>query len=83
MGQTDGTLRIQRETKGRGGKTVTTISGFDSGPDGIKRLASQLKNLCGTGGSVKGGVIIIQGDHRQTVKVELDRQGFKSKLSGG
>jgi translation initiation factor 1 len=81
--KSDGILRIKRETKGRGGKTVTTISGFDENDDVVKKLASRLKNVCGTGGSVKNGVILIQGEHRQVVKAELERQGFKVKLAGG
>jgi translation initiation factor 1 len=79
----DGMLRINRETKGRGGKTVTTVSGFAENDNVIKKLASKLKNLCGTGGSVKYGVILIQGDHRKVVKTELEKQGFKVKLAGG
>jgi translation initiation factor 1 len=49
----------------------------------LKKLASALKNRCGTGGSVKDGVIIIQGDHRETLKAELTKQGYKVKLAGG
>jgi len=79
----DGILRINRETKGRSGKTVTTISGLAENDDVIKKLASKLKNLCGSGGAVKDGVIIIQGDHRKVVKTELEKQGFKVKLAGG
>ena len=81
--KTDGVIRIKRETKGRGGKTVTTIAGFDENDDVIKKLASKLKNLCGSGGSVKDGVILIQGDHREVVMGELEKQGFKVKLAGG
>ena len=79
----DGILRINRETKGRSGKTVTTVSGLAENDDVIKKLASKLKNLCGSGGSVKDGVILIQGDHRKAVKTELEKQGFKVKLAGG
>ena len=79
----DGILRIKRETKGRGGKTVTTISGFDENEDVVKQLAARLKTLCGTGGSVKNGIIMIQGDHREAIKRELETQGFKTKLAGG
>ena len=60
----DGTIRIQRETKGRKGKTVTTVVGFDLDDQALKSLAKDLKLNCGTGGSVKNGVIIIQGDYR-------------------
>jgi len=69
--------------KGRKGKTVTTISGFAISADELKRLATQLKRRCGTGGSVKDGVIIIQGDHRDTLVTELKFRGFKAKIAGG
>jgi len=82
-GTADGIIRIKREVKGRKGKTVTTISGFRENDTEQKRIASELKNRCGTGGSVKDGVIIIQGDHRETVKDELTKRGFKVKLAGG
>ncbi|MCJ8500389.1 translation initiation factor Sui1 [Desulfatitalea alkaliphila] len=81
--ESDGILRIRRETKGRGGKTVTTISGFDERDEDIKQLATRLKNLCGSGGSSKNGVIMIQGDHREAVRAELERSGFKVKIAGG
>ncbi len=79
----DGIIRIQREVKGRKGKTVTTVSGFQINADEIKNLATQLKRRCGTGGSVKDGVIIIQGDHRDTLITELKNRGFKAKIAGG
>jgi translation initiation factor 1 len=79
----DGIIRVQREVKGRKGKTVTTISGFQISAHELKNLATQLKRRCGTGGSVKGGVIIIQGDHRETLITELKTRGFKAKISGG
>jgi len=79
----DGIIRIQREVKGRKGKTVTTVSGFQIEADELKNLASQLKCRCGTGGSVKDGVIIIQGDHRDTLVTELKNRGFKAKIAGG
>jgi len=79
----DGIIRIRREKKGRKGKTVTTISGFQEGSDDFKQIAKHLKNKCGTGGSIKEGVIIIQGDHRQTIQSELQQQGFTVKLAGG
>ena len=75
----DGIIRVQREVKGRKGKTVTTVSGFEINADELKNLAAQLKRRCGTGGSVKDGVIIIQGDHRDTLITELNARGFKAK----
>jgi translation initiation factor 1 len=78
----DGIIRIQREVKGRKGKTVTIISGFQLADDELKNLATKLKRRCGTGGSVKDGVIIIQGDHRDTLVTELVKRGFKAKIAG-
>jgi translation initiation factor 1 len=79
----DGIIRIQREAKGRKGKTVTTISGFQIKTDELKKLATRLKRRCGTGGTVKDGIIIIQGDHRNVVLSELKKQGYIAKLAGG
>ena len=79
----DGIIRVQREVKGRKGKTVTVVSGFQINADELKNLATQLKRRCETGGSVKDGVIIIQGDHRDTLITELKNRGFKAKISGG
>ena len=79
----DGIIRIRREVKGRKGKTATLIYGFEADAGDVKQIAKRLKQLCGTGGSVKNGEIIIQGDHRETIKSELMQQGFQVKLSGG
>ena len=79
----DGTIRIRREVKGRKGKTVTTIAGFSEKPGAIKKIAADLKNRCGTGGSIKDNTIILQGDHREVVIKELRRRGFTVKLAGG
>ena len=79
----DGTIRVQREVKGRKGKTVTTVSGFQIAANELKHLSAQLKRRCGTGGSVKDGIIIIQGDHREALLSELKKQGYTAKLSGG
>lgn len=79
----DGIIRIQREKKGRKGKTVTVATGFSCAENDLKQMASQLKNRCGSGGSVKDGNIIIQGDHREVIFDELKKKGFKVKLSGG
>jgi len=81
--ESDGIIRIRREKKGRKGKTVTAISGFKEGNDDLKQIAKNLKGKCGTGGSIKEGIIVIQGDHRQTVQSELQKQGFNAKLAGG
>ena len=79
----DGIIRVQREVKGRKGKTVTTVSGFQLDDDELKLLAAQLKRKCGTGGSVKDGIIIIQGDHRDDLLSELKKQGYTAKIAGG
>jgi translation initiation factor 1 len=79
----DGVIRIRREVKGRGGKTVTVASGFQLDDDGLKQLAAELKRRCGTGGSAKNGEILIQGDHRETLLAELKQKGFAVKRSGG
>jgi len=62
---------------------VTTVSAFQLADDELKNLTTQLKRRCGTGGSVKDGVIIIQGDHRDTLVTELKNRGFKAKIAGG
>jgi translation initiation factor 1 len=79
----DGIVRIRRETSGRKGKGVTTITGFDLDAAALKTLAKQLKQKCSTGGTVKDGVIEIQGDHRDTLKTELEKLGHTVKLAGG
>ncbi len=79
----DGILRIRRETSGRKGKGVTTITGFDLDAVALKTLAKQLKQKCSTGGTVKDGVIEIQGDHRDKLKAELEKLGHTVKLAGG
>jgi translation initiation factor 1 len=79
----DGIIRIQREVKGRKGKIVTTVSGFQINADELKNLVTQIKRRCGTGGSVKDGLLIIQGDHRDTLLSELKNRGFKAKIAGG
>lgn len=79
----DGVVRVRRETKGRKGKTVTTVSGVQADAAELKKLAKALKKKCGTGGAIKDWVIEIQGDHRETVVAELERRGFTVKLAGG
>lgn len=80
---TDGIVRIRRETKGRKGKGVTTLGGFDLNSAELKALAKQLKQLCSTGGTVKNGTIEIQGDHRDKLKVALEQRGYRVVLAGG
>ena len=79
----DGIVRIRRETKGRKGKGVTTVSGVMLDAAELKSLCSDLKKTCGTGGAVKGGVIEIQGDNRDKIKSVLEKRGMTVKLAGG
>ena len=81
--KTDGIVRIRHETKGRKGKGVTTVSGVNLAEAALKTLAKLLKQTCSTGGTVKEKVIEIQGDHRQILKTELEKRGYKVKLAGG
>jgi translation initiation factor 1 len=82
-GKGDGIVRIQRETKSRKGKGVTLISGIPLAGDELKKLVKNLKQKCGTGGTIKNGVIEIQGDHRGLLLAELQKQGWKVKIAGG
>ncbi len=79
----DGVVRIGRQTKGRKGAGVSLVTGVPLDEKGLKKLAKQLKQKCGTGGTVKSGTIEIQGDHRETLKQELTKLGYTVKLSGG
>ena len=79
----DGIIRVGRETKGRKGAGVTVITGIPLHPEGLEKLAKQFKQQCGTGGTVKNGVIEIQGDHRDLLVAELTARGYTVKRSGG
>jgi translation initiation factor 1 len=79
----DGIVRVGRETKGRKGKGVTLVSGVPLPPDELKKLAKELKQKCGTGGTLKNGVIEIQGDHRDVLIDLLKTKGWMVKRSGG
>jgi len=79
----DGIVRIRREVKGRKGKTVTAIFGIPLGDKELQAFAKTLKQRCGTGGSVKDGVIFIQGDHRKALQDEIATQGYTVKHAGG
>jgi len=76
-------IRITRESKGRKGKTVTLISGLPLEQEELKKLGKLLKTKCGCGGTVKNGIIEIQGDVRNVVLSELKERGFSAKLAGG
>lgn len=79
----DGIVRVRRETKGRGGKTVTTITGVVLPETQLKELATALKRRCGTGGTLKDAIIEIQGEHVELLIAELTKRGFTVKKSGG
>ena len=79
----DGVLRVARETKGRGGKAVTVVKGALLDAAGLAALGKQLRTLCGTGGTVKDGVIEVQGDHVERVIEALKAQGHTVKRAGG
>ncbi len=81
--KSDGIVRLMRETKGRKGKGVTLITGVPLDDEGLKKLAKSLKQKCGSGGSLKNGIIEIQGDHRDMLEKELGRLGYKVKRAGG
>jgi len=79
----DGVIRVSRQTKGRKGKGVTLISGVPLSGDELKVLARTLKQKCGSGGTVKDGIIEIQGDHRDMLVAELSKNKWVVKKSGG
>ncbi len=79
----DGIVRVGRETKGRKGKGVTVITGLPLDEQGLQKLATDLKQRCGAGGTVKGNTIEIQGDHRDRLVAELTQRGYVVKRSGG
>ena len=79
----DGFVRIQREKKGRGGKTVTLVTGLPGGARELDALLKDLKQHCGAGGTREGSVLEIQGDHRERLDVRLVALGHRVKLAGG
>jgi translation initiation factor 1 len=79
----DGTLRVSRETKGRAGKGVTLVKGLALDTAALTAVAKQLKAACGSGGTVKNGVIEVQGDHAERVVAWLQAEGHTVKRAGG
>ncbi|MBP7635006.1 translation initiation factor Sui1 [Candidatus Ozemobacteraceae bacterium] len=82
-GPADGIARVQRETKGRGGKTATVVTGLPVDEAKLTEIAGLLKKRCGCGGTAKDGVIVIQGDHADAIVDALQKQGYRAKRAGG
>ncbi|SFU28491.1 translation initiation factor Sui1 [Pseudoduganella namucuonensis] len=78
----DGVARVSRETKGRGGKCVTVVKGLALDAGALAALGKQLRAACGSGGTVKDGVIEVQGDHRDAVMAQLEKLGHKPRRAG-
>ncbi len=79
----DSVCRVRRETKGRGGKEATVIWDVPGGDAELKSLGKAIKQRIGTGGSVKNGQIVIQGNHVETILTFLKDKGFQAKKAGG
>jgi translation initiation factor 1 len=79
----DGVVRISREKGQRGGKTVTVVRGLPERGPALEARAAELKRLCGAGGTLRDGVIEIQGDHRERIAERLRGLGYTVKLAGG
>ena len=79
----DGIVRVSRETKGRAGRGVTLVKGLALDAAALALLGKQLKAACGSGGTVKDGVIEVQGDHCERVVALLQAQGHTVKRAGG
>lgn len=79
----DGVVRVSRQTKGRGGKSVTLVKGLALDPVALAVLGKQLRTACGSGGTVKDGVIEVQGDHCELVVQTLKQLGHDAKRAGG
>ena len=77
------TVYLHRDSKGRGGKSVTLIKKLVLSEDDMKDLAKKLKQVCGSGGTVKDNVIEIQGEHREKIADALMKMGYKVKIAGG
>ena len=81
--KTDGVVRVSLQTKGRGGKSVTLVKGLPLNAAALAVLGKQLRSACGSGGTVKDGVVEVQGDHVTTVMAALQKRGFVVKRVGG
>lgn len=79
----DGMVRVSLQTKGRGGKSVTLVKGLALDAEALAVLGKQLRSACGSGGTVKDGVIEVQGDHCDLVMETLKKHGHQPKRAGG
>jgi len=79
----DGIVRVSRETQGRGGKAVTVVRGVNGDADALTALGRRLRAACGSGGTLKDGVLEVQGDHRDRVVALLAQEGYTVKRAGG
>ncbi len=79
----DGVVRVSRQTKGRGGKSVTVVKGLALDATALAALAKQLRTACGAGGTVKDGIVEVQGDHCETILAALTKLGYNAKQAGG
>jgi translation initiation factor 1 len=77
------TAYLCRESKGRGGSVVTLVKNLTLSDTDLKALAKKLKTACGSGGTVKNGLIEIQGEHREKIAATLEKMGYKVKIAGG
>ena len=77
------TVYLHRDSKGRGGKAVTLVKKLVLSEEDMKELATKLKQVCGSGGTVKDGMIEIQGEHREKIAEALKKMGYKVKIAGG
>jgi translation initiation factor 1 len=77
------TVYLHRESKGRGGKVVSLVQGLQLNEKDLKALAKQIKQVCGSGGTIKNGIIEIQGEHRPRIAELLESRGYQVKIAGG
>ena len=79
----DGIVRVSRETQRRGGKTVTVVRGLPLDAAGLAALGKRLRSACGAGGTVKDGVLEVQGDHAERIVELLKAEGWTARRAGG
>ncbi len=77
------TIYLHRDSKGRGGSSVTLLKNLVLSQEDMKKLAKRLKQVCGSGGTIKENIIEIQGEHREQIADELRKMGYKVKIAGG